>query len=43
MCHYCGHTEPVPPVCPACGGHMKHVGLGTQRVEQELHHLWPRS
>ena len=41
MCHYCGYSEPAGAVCPACGGHMKYVGAGTQRVEQELQQLAP--
>ena len=41
MCHYCGHSEPVPVLCPACGGHLKPMGIGTQRLEQELKALWP--
>jgi len=36
MCHYCGHSEPVPDRCPKCGGPMKRVGTGTQKVQQEL-------
>ena len=36
MCHYCGHSMPVPERCPACGGPMKRMGVGTQRVQQEL-------
>lgn len=41
MCHYCGHSEPAPDVCPRCGGLMKHVGTGTQKVEEELRDLFP--
>ena len=41
MCHYCGHSEPARDVCPACGGRMKHVGIGTQKVEEELRELFP--
>ena len=41
MCHYCGHSQPAPSVCPACGGRMKAVGAGTQKVEEELHQLFP--
>lgn len=36
MCHYCGHSEPLAQQCPQCGGHLKQVGAGTQRVEEEL-------
>jgi primosomal protein N' (replication factor Y) len=36
VCHYCGHKEPVPSTCEACGNtHMKPVGLGTERIEEE--------
>ena len=41
MCHYCGHSENVPEVCPECGGRLKFVGTGTQRVEKELSELFP--
>lgn len=41
MCHYCGHSEPVPEVCPSCGGLLNFVGAGTQKVEEELLHLFP--
>lgn len=41
MCHYCGHSEPLPERCPECGGHLKPVGTGTQKVERELHELFP--
>ena len=36
MCHYCGHSQPVPRRCPSCGGPMKRMGTGTQKVQQEL-------
>ncbi len=41
MCHYCGHTEPLPARCPVCGGHLKQVGVGTQRVQEQLAQLLP--
>lgn len=41
MCHYCGHSEPVPEACPKCGGPLKLVGFGTQRVEEQLRELLP--
>ena len=43
MCHYCGHSEPVMERCGECGGLMKRVGAGTQRVEQELSALFPEA
>ena len=41
MCHYCGYSVKAPEVCPECGGRFKHIGVGTQRVEEELHTLFP--
>ena len=41
MCHHCGHSERAPDRCPVCGGLLKHVGSGTQKVEEELRQLFP--
>ncbi|XEC96977.1 primosomal protein N' [Paenibacillus tarimensis] len=41
-CHYCGHTERSPQVCPTCESeHIRFFGTGTQRVEEELAKLYP--
>lgn len=41
-CHYCGQEAPVPKVCPECGSpYIKYFGVGTQRVEEEVHKLFP--
>ena len=41
MCHYCGYSQPAPNRCPRCGGPVKRVGTGTQKVQQELQALFP--
>ncbi len=41
MCHYCGHSQPAPERCPSCGGPMKTIGTGTQKVQSELEFLFP--
>jgi len=41
MCHYCGLSRPVEDACPDCGGILKHVGAGTQKVQEELGELFP--
>ncbi|MDR0838963.1 MAG: primosomal protein N', partial [Oscillospiraceae bacterium] len=41
MCHYCGHSREAAGECPECGGRLKFVGAGTQRVEEELHEKFP--
>jgi len=41
-CHYCGHIEPLPSTCPACGSsNLKKGGVGTERVESEVSKLFP--
>ena len=42
MCHYCGHTEPMPRECPKCkskliGGY----GTGTEKLEAEIRRIFP--
>ena len=41
MCHYCGYVKPAHARCEKCGGAMKAVGSGTQKIEQELKALFP--
>lgn len=41
MCHYCGHSQRLPDVCPECGGTFNFIGVGTQRVQEELEELFP--
>ena len=41
MCHYCGHSQVAPERCPSCGGPMKPIGTGTQKVQSELEYLFP--
>ena len=40
MCHYCGYSQDVPKKC-SCGGTLRQVGTGTQKVEQEIGVLFP--
>lgn len=41
-CHYCGYAERLPDECPECGSvHIRHFGVGTQRVEDELQKQFP--
>lgn len=41
MCHYCGYSQPAPQRCPDCGGPLKAIGTGTQKIQQELTALLP--
>jgi primosomal protein N' (replication factor Y) len=44
LCHYCNYAERVPSKCPKCGSeHIYFLGIGSERVEEELHHLFPRA
>jgi len=42
LCHYCGYAEKVPGACPKCASeHIYFLGLGSERVEEELHQAFP--
>ena len=42
LCHYCGYAERVPSQCPKCQSeHIYFLGLGSERVEEELHRAFP--
>ena len=42
LCHYCGYAEKVPSQCPKCASeHIYFLGLGSERVEEELHRAFP--
>ncbi len=42
LCHYCGYAEKVPSVCPKCSSeHVYFLGVGSERVEEELHRAFP--
>lgn len=42
VCHHCGYTQRVPARCPGCGAaDILPVGIGTQRIEEEIGKLWP--
>ncbi len=42
LCHYCGYAEKVPSVCPKCQSeHIYFLGLGSEKVEEELHRAFP--
>lgn len=42
VCHHCNYRAPVPTSCPSCGSaRIRHLGLGTQRVEEAAHGTFP--
>jgi primosomal protein N' (replication factor Y) len=46
ICHICGHTEPVPTLCPneKCRSpQIRFAGMGTQRIEDTLSRLFPQA
>lgn len=43
-CHYCGHKEEIPTVCPKCSStDLSYIGSGTQKVETEISKLFPNA
>lgn len=44
MCHYCGYSVSADTKCPECGNsHMKFLGAGTQKLEEEIKNLFPKA
>ena len=44
MCHYCGHVQEMVKTCAFCGSpHLRKMGFGTQRLEEELSELVPQA
>ena len=41
VCHHCGAKTLVPADCPLCSKPMIMIGLGTQRLEEELQKKFP--
>ena len=41
-CHYCGHKEKVPKLCPSCSStKVRTVGFGTEKLEDQLKIFFP--
>lgn len=41
-CHYCGHTRPLPQLCPNCNKPtLKTHGFGTEQIEEETRFFFP--
>lgn len=42
ICHYCGHTEDLPNLCPKCGSkYLGGFGIGTQQIETAVKKMFP--
>ncbi|MBL7081722.1 MAG: primosomal protein N' [Candidatus Omnitrophica bacterium] len=41
-CHRCNYRTQSPTICPSCNsGYIRYSGLGTEKLESELHRLYP--
>lgn len=44
LCHYCGHKQAPALSCQQCGSvNIRHAGIGTERVEEELLKAFPQA
>ena len=44
LCHYCNYAIAVPDKCPLCTSeYLQFIGVGSERVEQELGAAFPRA
>ena len=43
ICHYCGYKSAYSHACNKCNGSLKALGAGTQKIEEEVQHLFPNA
>ena len=43
VCHYCGRVYDYSGTCKKCGGPLKPLGAGTQKIEEEVGSLFPEA
>lgn len=43
VCHYCGRVYEYTGKCQKCGGELKPLGSGTQKIEEEAAKLFPNA
>jgi primosomal protein N' (replication factor Y) len=44
LCHYCNYSTRIPNRCPKCDSeHVQFVGVGSEKVEEEIHSAFPRA
>lgn len=43
VCHSCGYTIAAPTLCPNCHTPYHEHGFGTERIEEEIQHLFPQA
>ena len=43
VCHYCGRVYEYTGKCHKCGGELKPIGSGTQKIEEEASKLFPNA
>lgn len=43
VCHYCGRVYEYTGKCHKCGGELKPLGSGTQKIEEEVSKLFPNA
>ena len=43
VCHYCGRVYEYTRKCHKCGGELKPLGSGTQKIEEEASKLFPNA
>ncbi len=44
VCHYCGHEQIRPKLCPECGSkYVSSFRAGTEQIEDEVKKFWPQA